>query len=70
MRKKARETRAFNLRIKRFEIYHEWNVGSWACIVSRLKVNLSLEFFLNVFTEFAKFSNKNNCHYSKRARTY
>ena len=28
-----------------------------------------MEFFLNVFTEFAEFSDKNSCHYSKRART-
>ena len=27
-----------------------------------------LEFFLNVFTEFSKFSEKNICHYSKRAQ--
>ena len=25
-----------------------------------------IEFFLNVFTEFAEFSDKNICHYSKR----
>ena len=29
---------------------------------------VSLEFFLNVFTEFAEFSDKNICHYSKRAQ--
>ena len=29
----------------------------------------SFEFSLNVFTEFAKFSYKNICHYSKRAQT-
>ena len=25
-----------------------------------------MEFFLNVFTEYAEFSDKNICHYSKR----
>ena len=28
-----------------------------------------MEFFLNVFTKFSEFSDKNICHYSKRART-
>ena len=28
-----------------------------------------LDFFLNVFTEFAEFSDKNIYHYSKRAQT-
>ena len=28
-----------------------------------------IEFSLNVFTEFAEFSDKNICHYSKRAQT-
>ena len=28
-----------------------------------------VEFILNAFTEFSKFSDKNICHYSKRART-
>ena len=29
--------------------------------------NTLLEFFPNVFTDFAEFSDKNICHYSKRA---
>ena len=29
----------------------------------------SLEFFLNVFTEFSEFREKNNSHYTKRTRT-
>ena len=28
-----------------------------------------IEFSLNVFTEFSQFSDKNICHYSKRAQT-
>ena len=28
----------------------------------------AMEFFLNVFTEFRKFSDENICHYSKRSR--
>ena len=31
--------------------------------------NVSIEFSLNVFTEIAEFSDKNICHYSKRAQT-
>ena len=31
--------------------------------------NLVFEFFLNVFTEFSKFSDKNICHNSERAQT-
>ena len=30
---------------------------------------ITMEFFLNVFTEFSEFSDKNICHYSKRAQT-
>ena len=30
------------------------------------KTSRTLEFSLNVFTEFAEFSDKNSCHYSKR----
>ena len=30
---------------------------------------ISLEFFLNIFTVFAEFSDKNICHYSKRTQT-
>ena len=37
--------------------------------VFRAGGNASLWFSLNVFTEFAEFSGKNICHYSKRART-
>ena len=33
------------------------------------KTPSSIEFFLNVVTEFAEFSDKNICHYSKRAQT-
>ena len=29
----------------------------------------TLEFFLNVFTEFAEFSDKNSCHHSKGIQT-
>ena len=32
-------------------------------------VGKTIEYSLNVFTEFAEFSDKNNCHCSKRART-
>ena len=28
-----------------------------------------MEYFVNVFTEFSEFSDKNICHYSKRIRT-
>ena len=31
--------------------------------------NVTFEFSLNVFTEFAEFSDKNICHYNKRAQT-
>ena len=32
-------------------------------------VTLILEFFLNIFTEFSEFRDKNIWHYSKRSRT-
>ena len=55
----------------------------WQCKVTtsnenKVKLRLSRRFLgfckpfgfsLNVFTEFAEFSNKNICHYSKRAQT-
>ena len=31
--------------------------------------NVTFEFSLNVFTEFTEFSDKNICHYNKRAQT-
>ena len=37
--------------------------------VESIWCSITLEFFLNVFTEFASFSKKNICHYSKRTRT-
>ena len=36
---------------------------------SVMKLKRVLKFILNVFLEFTEFSNKNICHYSKRART-
>ena len=37
--------------------------------ISRRERFNTIEFSLNVFTEFAEFSDKNICHYSKKART-
>ena len=42
-----------------FIIY--FRTGRWTLI--------TIEFSLNVFTEFNKFGDKNICHYSKRAQT-
>ena len=45
-----------------------WNFYWYLLQISNSYANI-LEFFLNVFTEFSKFSDKNICHYSKRAQT-
>ena len=45
-----------------------FNRPEWSMNVN-YKDRISMEFFLNVFTEFAEFSDKIFCHYSKRAQT-
>ena len=53
------------------EIYHYIGIyGLSICdflTQSPLVYNDIIEFSLNVFTEFTEFSDKNTCHYSKRA---